>query len=58
MKTENQKAVEKQATKLLKSKGYTWSGQPRGSKDYGQTLFERHMVRIPTCGQPSYRKYS
>ena len=50
------RTLEREATRLLHSRGYTWSGRPRDQVDVGQSAFEQRAVRTPTGGRPNRRR--
>lgn len=49
------RTLEREATRLLHSRGYTWSGRPRNQVDADQCAFEQRAVRTPTNGRPDRR---
>ncbi|MBI4134054.1 MAG: hypothetical protein HY475_01370 [Candidatus Terrybacteria bacterium] len=52
----NPRTLEQEATRLLRSRGYTWSGRPRDQVDPDQAAFEQRAVRTPTGGLPGRRR--
>lgn len=44
------KNLHEEATRLLRSRGYTWSGRPKGSINKDQARFERVIVLTPPGG--------
>lgn len=49
--------LERDATALLRAKGYTPGGLPRARRfDPSQLAFERLLVKTPTGGKPGWRR--
>jgi len=49
------KAINDQATALLRGAGYTWAGRPKEDVLVGQALFEKRMPRVATQGRSRRR---
>ena len=52
----SQKDLTDEATKLLRTNGYTWSGRERREIDSRQCAFQKRMISTPCGGKPVKKK--
>jgi hypothetical protein len=45
-----------EATKLLRTSGFTWAGRPKSSVKPEQAVFERKQIPVPTNGDNRYKR--
>ncbi len=50
------RSLREEATQFLRDKGYNWSGQPQGTGDSQQRLFDRRLCFTPSNGQAKWRR--